>query len=579
MRVKYVVGAEFNLDGAQIRDVYPSDNHVFFNSSGTFSELLFPDLVRPREEDWSVGSLFRTADGFSYTPQSATAVKYYVYNIVRKEPAPKRHSRQGVHLFAVAIITPEPYFSVLQPLLGDAGRAYAQAPALSLLAQLHSAIHSVKVKSMPLFTHSEKRILQMNQQPSLFSDYYSPQSSAELPASNQPRPDAHYFDTTAQLFGNKYLLRIPTFMQNHNAGDFSLVDALHRLLQYRHVQGTHPELTPYGRDTPALLILWLAMLTRKRVIMFGGPQTSAAWLCDTVMAASFFGGAGGLLDTQRSTFPYVDLNRANDLLASKTFLAGVMNPVFINNPEWWDVAINLERPLVVISPLIATPVPPKPLLPRDGQFLIDLRNSLAASAPETEVRELVVEYTTDMLRSFAGEALARQAYQRGMESHMFVPGYGYYWIDDAERAQFEAVYSRVGKAWRVLSSFEYFMKMIETDVWPQQHKPVIDLKYHYDMLRHGQLDVASAASVYRLICDHVNDVLDITQFLAATNSIYYLVLGLYHPSPDVRDAVAQLVLRIQKHSAGQLYFLALPPFHSIGLHLAVKDRQVLDNRF
>lgn len=550
MRIKYVLASSRDKSPCTC-EIYPNERVDFFESD-EFLQSLFPHTNL--SEDWTVGTLYRSGQEFSYT-QSKSATKYFLYNTIRSI----RHESGRKDVYSLAVVTREPFYAVLKPLLADASRIYAQDPAPGLLAEVYHAIHGINTRQMPLFTHCEKRILQMNAQKSLFCDYYVSQGSAGQPA------DTHFYSAGTTFRNKQYLVRIPTDLEYHNAGEFSVSNLVKRLLRFK-VHGSHPEITPYGKTTPAIIALWLAMLTGKRIVVPKGESMSACQLCELVLAISFLGGAAGLLDTHRWTYPY--LPTATDLPAP--FLVGVETL-----PDSWDVMVDVDHASLHLN--AKCDMGSSPLLCIDSAFIKDTQEAI--TLPEHDMREHVVRYTTGVLRALGREMLLYQASLRGDIWEAYIPGYGYCWTDEQEQLLFEQTYFSVENAWKQSQSFEHFLTTTALDTWPQAHKPVVDLRYHYDVLRHGDLSAETSATIYQLLCKHINDVVDITQFLAVTNSIYYLVLGIYHPYADVRDAVGQLLLRIQKHSAGALYFMELPPFHSIGLQLALQERQLPANAF
>lgn len=550
MRIKYVLASRRD-ECPCICGIYPSERVEFFETD-QFSRSLIPSTVL--NEDWTVLTLYRTAHGFSHV-HSKTATKYFVYNSVRTI-----RTESGKHdVYSLAVVTQEPFYVVFKSLLADASRIYAQEPTDELLAEVYHSIHSVNIKHMPLFTHCEKRILQMNVQTSLFSDYYASQGQAGQPA------DTHFYNAGTTFRNKQYLMRVPTDIEFHNAGEFSVLNLVKRLLKFK-IHGTHPDATVYGKATPPIIALWLAMLTGKEILVLKGEAMPVSQLCELVLAISFLGSAAGLLDTHRWTYPY--MSTVTELQAP--FLAGVESL-----PEFWDAAVDLDRGCLIFNGNCE--MDSSPPLSFDSAFVRDCQETLAST--ELQIREHVACYTTSVLRALGRDMLFERASQRQELPESLVPGYGYYWADKQEQAQFDETYSGVKGVWQQLPSFEHFLTTTALDTWPQVHKPVVDLQHHYDMLRHGDLSPETSAAIYQLLDNHINDVVDITQFLASTNSIYYLVLGLYHPFPEIRDKVAQLLLRLQKHSAGACYFMALPPFHSIGLQLALQERQLVANAF
>lgn len=121
----------------------------------------------------------------------------------------------------------------------------------------------------------------------------------------------------------------------------------------------HPHLHTSGAATPAILVLFNALVTRKRVVILGHGQPAGS-VASLVLAACALGSGcgavlGGFLER---AFPYTNLLNLDHLENVDGFIAGVCNPTFVLRPSGYDVLCNMENGKVAVSKEIApAPVP------------------------------------------------------------------------------------------------------------------------------------------------------------------------------------------------------------------------------
>lgn len=169
-----------------------------------------------------------------------------------------------------------------------------------------------------------------------------------------------------------------------------------------------------------------------------------------------------------------------------------------------------------------------------------------------------------------------QEERQAVGPHVSVPGRGYVWNSDAQRAADFQTYGAVIEGWRRSRSYQSYVldRRQEWPVWPRR---AVDYEYYLDLLNTQSLGANASASVYSVLADNIQDYDDINLFLATAGSssgfgsnsmeeknlLHYVALGMLHPSSEIRDATVGLMWRIQNHSAGRHFFATLNSFFLI----------------
>lgn len=574
MDVRYVIASEFDIDvGATVKYHYPNEEQPLFKRENGFANLLIPDQAHHRGEDWGYFCLYEDPETkiLDYTPSRADSRVLYVANTLQTKTG--EEIKRGARIYSLSIVASEPFSHVFKPVLLLAIDDYIHNPEAARLAELHACLRSIDMTGMPKFSWAEKRLLQLNQNQSLFREYYLKTSgeSSEL-------SDTHFYDVVAKYKNLQIPLRIPTDVDYYNPGEFSLCKLVELCSRLPVCHGFHKEVTVYGPPTPALIVLWTSILTEKRILFVSDTETACGELAGMVLACGFFGSAGGLLNTPFRVFPYVDLGRIDHLRKTGGYIAGVTNQAFLLHPEWWDLAIHIEKRTIELSPRLHRKLPERfPLHnPIDFEFVDNITRAALDRHGERVVRHMALDYTTQFLRRSAGTDLEKMAMQlRSRSEHptKLIGSFGHYFSNQAERAQFMTVYVTVYNSWKRHQSYAYYLKQVSTHEWPSWPRPLIDFANLERQLRTGKLDPDQAAQIYQDLCEGMKDDDDITLYLALSNTVYYLNLGLYHPSSAIRSMVCELMGRIKNHPAGVFYYLELPPYHAIALERA--ERKLL----
>lgn len=397
--------------------------------------------------------------------------------------------------------------------------------------------------------------------------------------------NTHFYESKVNFNGMKIPIKVPIDVYPESVGDFSMMNLLSSLLNITApCQTLHPELTIYGAMTPALLILINGLLTQKR-ILFVGLNSPSGEVSDRVLAACSLASGGVLRSFVTNAFPYTDLSKVDELLSSPGYIAGVKNPAFGHHSSWWDILIDLEANTLTISPSIGIPGPPissksqsnseklaqqqnltNSMNPEDVAFIADLKRMVAEHFAESSIRSRCQSY----IKRFIRIATNYEEFKYGKTSlwpspqnpnYDVVPGYGYTWISDQQKNFDFNCYSPVIEGWRMSRSYKYYVEE-QARIWPRLPKSVIDYDYYLDKLRYHKLSYEESASIYLLLADHVTDDNDTMRLLTASsiNNLFYIALGLFHKSPQVRTATVNIIHHIEHHVAGRHFFEAMSQF-------------------
>ncbi|GAA5855904.1 hypothetical protein JCM9279_001167 [Rhodotorula babjevae] len=165
--------------------------------------------------------------------------------------------------------------------------------------------------------------------------------------------DTHFFETKIAYNGIALPVRIPMATFPSEVGDYSLIKLVQTFSSPTALTPSpfHPHLHTSGHTTtPALIVLFNALLAGHRVVFLGHGQP-AGRVAELVLAAcAMVSGCGAVLPgVEARAFPYTNLANLDNLEQVDGFIAGVCNPAFADRPSWWDVLCNIETGKVTIS--------------------------------------------------------------------------------------------------------------------------------------------------------------------------------------------------------------------------------------
>ncbi|BGP39727.1 hypothetical protein JCM10450v2_003696 [Rhodotorula kratochvilovae] len=165
--------------------------------------------------------------------------------------------------------------------------------------------------------------------------------------------DTHFFETKVEYGGITLPVKIPMATFPGEVGDYSLIKLVQTFSSPSALSPSpfHPHLHTSGHTTtPALIVLFNALLAGHRVV-FLGHQQPAGRVAELVLAAcALVSGSGAVLPgVEARAFPYTNLANLDNLERVDGYIAGVCNPAFADRPAWWDVLCNIETGKITIS--------------------------------------------------------------------------------------------------------------------------------------------------------------------------------------------------------------------------------------
>ncbi|KAJ3410535.1 hypothetical protein HDV05_003665 [Chytridiales sp. JEL 0842] len=297
----------------------------------------------------------------------------YVQNLVcMKQVA---GARRGAKVKALAIASRHQWTHVFKPLLVLALERYFESENVDILAELYESINAMDLSSMPRLSMTERSILRSSDDKGMFEEkfiemedrsfYHNGLASAGTINTSTSNKDRHYYETKVEFARVRVPLRVPLAVFPEEVGDFSIIklvttfsnpDAVNppnhsSTLLWKNGSPFywHPHLDS-GPMTHPVILLMNALLTQKRII-FLGHQRPAGEVADYVLAACALGSGGGsvLRGFAERCFPYVSLAGIDNLLAVPGFIAGVTNPMFIEQTTWWDVLCDINTGRIYVS--------------------------------------------------------------------------------------------------------------------------------------------------------------------------------------------------------------------------------------
>lgn len=201
--------------------------------------------------------------------------------------------------------------------------------------------------------------------------------------------------------------------------------------------------------------------------------------------------------------------------------------------------------------------------------------------------EEIVFGATSLHIQHSSPAGTPSAHTNGASTPVEASGHGYVWASPISRTIELAANATRIEGWRMTRSYYNFIQDLAAFY---EYRPVkaIDVHHLHDELAKLRLTHDQSAAIYLAICAHIHTDAEITHLLAAVLSgttdiapsggaagsasvgfqgqhgLFYLALGLFHPKLEVREAVAELLWRIQRHEAGRHFWEGLGRFARVG---------------
>lgn len=638
--VEFILVAAFDIDrGSIMEHQYPGP---ISGDESMLAELMLPDQSHRRQQDWTVFFLHKdtSADGDDENSNKADVDSdgatldandddqeaeemlegpplIYVLNLVNTKY--DETVKRGAIVKAMAICTRHSFVDIFKPVLVLAIEEYFKSPTLDTLATLYESLNSMDLSLLPRLSLLERIILQSSNAKDMFIEKFErmiqQQKEQEqranaassgladefMPPGTNSRfalpKDTHEFESRIHFNGHSIPVKIPTAKSSETIGSFSVIKLI-QAFSANHTSAPQPfalhsHLTTYGAYTHPIIVLVNAMLTQKRVVFIGHGKPSEE-VAEAVLAACSLVSGGILRGFTRHAFPYTDLTKIDDLQKVPGFIAGVTNPVFSGNPQWWDLLCDLSTGRMKISNAIEQPQitegwvsfqQQNPSIMNltsgapggasqdptgDSAFIESVLRSISNRLGEGVIRRMWREWIYKLTRIAAafeeivyGTSALYIGGDQADEGDFGLSGHGYVWPDETSRLrELAGNVSRI-EGWRTTRSYFNFKQDL-IHLYNSRPIKTVDLNHHHDRLRTQKLSSNESAAIFLGFSAAIHSHAEICQLLVTTSESYgglfYLSLGLMHPRKDVRFKTVDLLERVARHEAGKHYWDSLGRF-------------------
>ncbi|KAK9238521.1 docking domain of Afi1 for Arf3 in vesicle trafficking-domain-containing protein [Lipomyces kononenkoae] len=615
VHVKYILAAEFDVaKGPTVKYQYP---RRIEGDEELLAELMLPDQVHKREEDWTVFFLQqqpKSSNGHDVTEEHDSML--YVLNLANTKII--SDANRGAIVRAMAICTIHPFIQIYKPILLLAMTEYFDSLNMDVLRNLYQSLNDMDISNMPSFGPYETQILSSNTMRSLFVERFQldrllPDRTAGVVVSQSTishdgtkaslnKYDTHFYESKIKFNNLEIPMRIPVDSFPDCVGDSSPILLLTTILNapVKPYSVLHPHLTTSGAKTHPLIVLVNSLLTEKRVV-FMGARRAAKDVVDVVLSACSLISSGILRGFSSRAYPYTDLSKIDRLIQVPGYIAGVTNPAFENHPSWWDVLCNIETGEVRISRSIKQPersvsnnmsaaVGGTGSLP-DVSLVEDITAMIANRYGEESIRcrfhEFISEFIQlcaayDETRGVDSPLIGSRGLWPAQEQGYVISGHGYVWVDEQQKKRDLDHYKHVIEGWKRTTNYKTYISDVQNLLVPM---PVasMDLQHQIDRLRKLSLSSIPAGEIFEAIRDVVVNPHQITQLLAFLpqyqGGLLPLAAGLFHTRNQVRNSAAEIIIRIRDHEAGRHFYNELDLFHKLAcerLYRRVADADSID---
>lgn len=433
--------------------------------------------------------------------------------------------------------------------------------------------------------------------------------------------DTHFFDTSANFKGLNIPIRIPLSTFEEEVGDYSLINLVKTFSPSNLTPFPgpyHPHLHTSGPSTHPIILLMNALLTQKRIIFLGHGQP-AGKVANLVLATCALTGQVLRGFTERA-FPYSNLGGLDMLEEMPGFIAGVTNPRFEELPTRWDVLCNMETGRITVSKEIGRAE--TPFMHSSNQsmsslahstaskteedamsasavnsmkegrvdikgetsdtlFIEDIITSIASHIGETVIRakfahyfarfiRLAARYEQDVIGSTKIGYSSRSASQGQLGSGMTFP-------DDATKAKEMHLNLYRIEGWRKSKSYQYWKSDFQADLAYRAIKG-FDLHHQLSRLRNAKdMPEVEAELIYCSLGASVKTYEQVVELLAQLpaqlGGLTPIALGLFHRSDAAKNAVIDLLDRIQLTMIGRQLLCSLNIFQRLTWQRLSEERQ------
>lgn len=500
--IDYIISSEFHVDkGPSLIHQYPRELPGL-GKLAFFAELMIPDQVHKRSEDYTLFLLHRnqlTGD-FEYRYSFAESERdpYFVYTIVNN--VSNSSVKRGLVIKALSVVTRLTYFKHFKPLLMVCLDACFTTDAVAPLADLFDAINCKSFQVSQVAQSVVKKllitlILDLPLNDKIYFDEAFRNKLLGIHSSNEDlyiRKDLSY-NSVVSFNGMNIPIKVPIMLLPDTIGDyFNPTDLdfkpnLTTLLDARVVTNFHNnDLTIYGFATPPIVVLINAMLTGKR-IMFMSYENSAGYIIDHVLLAIKLITGGGIITgflTNYNVFPLVDVSKVDILAECDSFLAGTINPFFKSNDRLWDLLYDLDKNEFHVSSQIQEPEYSRnSIIGEDAKFLSNLQLSLFNYNDDLTTLQLIIRrHINEIVRILLSLKNFNSSLLEKKKQTLLMDGVGYFWHSDTTKLLEMSCYQRISSKFQDLlyaGKLEYSLMLPKLS---NELNLMIDLQHHLQKL-------------------------------------------------------------------------------------------------
>lgn len=504
MNIDYIVTAEFHVDkGPSLLHQYPHQlpglNNLVF-----LPELMIPDQIHKRSEDYTLFLLFRnhSTGEFQYLNHvNCEPDPYFLYTFVMnmKDDTVKR----GSVIKAMGIITKLRFFKNFRPLLLMALDTYFGDNNIEILSDLYHLVNSKRlnihgpgkqisdVKKLLITS-----ILDLPINDKIYYDESFRRKLLELEDDDNPdlfiRKDLSY-NSVVNFRNMNIPIKIPMVDLPDNLDDYlnptdlnlkgNLIQLMNSKLSSTYL---NYELTIYGLQTPSIILMINAMLTGKRILLLSY-EKSSGFIIDFVLTIIKIATGGGILSgflNNYNVFPLVDVSKIDFMEQCESFLAGTINPFFKNNENLWDVLYDLDSNEIFLSKNLNEGLDnhnfQNSIIGEDAKFLSNLQLSLFNYNDDLTTIQLILRrHINEIIRILVS---SKNLGDEDQKKTLLLQGVGYYWNNDTSKLIEISCYQAILRKFNDMLYNNKLVYNLNLHNLSNELNLMIDLQYHLQKL-------------------------------------------------------------------------------------------------
>lgn len=514
INIEYVLTAEFHIDkGPSLLHQFPQEVPGIRNLA-FLPELMIPDQIHKREEDFTLFLLFRnkTTGEFQYLrDNNCERNPYYVYTLVNN--LMDDQYKRGSVIKSISILTKLPYFKNFKPLLLITLDIYFNTNSVDILRNLMLAIngkdfniagdnksniqgsHDISIIKKLLLTS----ILDLPVNDKIYYDESFRNKLLEIDVTLDNNNDLFIrkdlsFNSVIKFNNMNIPIRIPMINIPDNLGDYlnptdlnfksNLIHLLNSKLVTDYLSY---DLTIYGLQTPSIILIINALLTGKKIILLSY-EKSSGFIIDFVLLILKICTGGGILSgflSNYNVFPIMDVSKIDLLEQCDSFIAGTINPFFKHNDKLWDVLYDLDSNEISLSSSLHEDIAIKnSIISEDAKFLSNLQLSLFNYNDDLTTIQLILRrHINEIIRILISSKNVNN--EDGSKNILLLQGIGYYWPSDTTKLIEISCYQSILKKFNQLLYNGLFNYNLLITNLSNELNLMIDLHYNLQKINSG----------------------------------------------------------------------------------------------